>query len=267
MNRIVVATLNIWNRQGPWEERLSVIRAGVRALSPDVMGLQEVIRMTGEYEADQAKDIADGFGYHVAFGRGTEAKPWGLGNAVLSKWPITRTLTFGLPGTDEARSVVFAEIETPHGTLPFFSTHLNWKLDEGHVRQMQVRALTSFIESVAPKASLDKLPPVVVGDFNAEPDSDEIRFMRGLASVGPGASVYYADCFGVAGEGPGTTFSRKNPYAATLREPNRRIDYVFVRGPDEKLRGEPLEARVCFDEPEGEVWASDHFGVVATLSA
>ncbi len=267
MASIRVATLNIWNRMGSWEDRLRVIRHHLESLAPDVLALQEVIRLEGEYDVNQAEEIARGFGYHIAFGRGVDSEPWGLGNAILSKWPIARTLTFGLPGTDEARSVVYAQIDAPTGKLPVFSTHLNWKLHEGHVRQLQVRALTSFIQSVAPVGAAHGLPAVVAGDFNAEPDSDEIRFMKGHASLG-GQCVYYADCFGAAGDGSvGTTFSRKNPYARELREPNRRIDYVFVRGPDEKLRGEPLDARVCFDAPRGEVWASDHFGVVATISA
>jgi endonuclease/exonuclease/phosphatase family metal-dependent hydrolase len=267
MATIRAATLNIWNRMGAWEDRLRVIRHHLEALAPDVLALQEVIRLEGEYEVNQAEDIARGFGYHIAFGRGIDAKPWGLGNAILSKWPITRTLTFGLPGTDEARSVVFAEVDSPTGKLPVFSTHLNWKLDEGHIRQLQVRALASFVASVSPANVEDVLPPIVMGDFNAEPDSDEIRFMRGHTSLN-GTCVYYADSFALSGDGSaGITFSRTNPNALTLREPNRRIDYVFVRGPDEKLRGEPLEARVCFDTPLGDVWASDHFGVVATISA
>ena len=258
--------MNIWNRLGHWEKRVEVIRHHLAKLAPDVMGLQEVIKLEGEYEVNQAAEIASGFGYELALGRGVDAAPWGLCNAVLSKWPIRRTVVFTLPGTDEARCVVFAEIDTPSGKLPFFSTHLNWKLDEGHVRELQIRALTSFVESVAPSSAEHALPPILVGDFNAEPESDEIRFMRGLTSLG-GRSVYFADCFGVAGDGSrGTTFSRRNPHAAPLREPERRIDYIFVRGPDEKLRGEPLHASVCFDEPVGDVWASDHFGVVATIS-
>jgi endonuclease/exonuclease/phosphatase family metal-dependent hydrolase len=265
MNKVRVATLNIWNRMGQWERRLEVIRHHLGSLAVDVIGLQEVIWLEGEYQVNQAADIAKGFGYHVALGRGADGPPWGLCNAVLSKWSIGRTVVFTLPGTDEARSVVFAELDTPAGKLPFFSTHLNWKLHEGHVRQQQVRALVSFVDSVAPLSAGHALPAVIVGDFNAEPDADEIRFLRGLSSLG-GRSVYFADCFGLAGDGAkGLTFSRRNPHAAALREPERRIDYIFVRGPDEKLRGEPLEARLCFDEPIGDTWASDHFGVVSTI--
>ena len=90
---------------------------------------------------------------------------------------------------------------------------------------------------------------------------------QGLTSLGQ-TSVYFADTFGITGAAgsPGSTFSRKNPFASVLREPDRRIDYVFVRGPDETGRGEPLDAQVCFDAPHEGNFASDHFGVIATIS-
>jgi len=114
-------------------------------------------------------------------------------------------------------------------------------------------------------APLSGFPPILMGDFNAEPDSDEIRFLRGRTSLG-GTSVYFSDAFAIAGNGTsGATFCRANPFAAPAREPDRRIDYIFVRGPDEQGRGEPLDARLCFDKPHDGVFASDHFGVVATI--
>ena len=110
------------------------------------------------------------------------------------------------------------------------------------------------------------LPPVLVGDFNAQPDATEIRFLKGLHAL-EGRSVFFADCFGVAGEGPGYTFdATRNPFAAPTHEYPRRIDYVFVRGPDKKVRGKPLEARVVMQEIEGGVCASDHYGVYAEVS-
>jgi endonuclease/exonuclease/phosphatase family metal-dependent hydrolase len=262
MDRIRVATLNIWNRMGPWEERLVAIRKEIEREKPDVLGLQEVLVLP-EHALDQAKAIAEGFGYHVAFGRAPDAGPYTMGNAILSRWPIARTFAFGLPGTDEHRCLVFAEIDSPAGKIPFFSTHLNWRFEESSIRQLQVRTLASFVATNAPPESY---PAIVVGDFNAEPDSDEIRFMRGLGSLG-GESVHFHDAFGHVGKGPGITFSLKNPYAALLREPDRRIDYIWIRGGDERFRGEPLSARVAFDVPEREAFPSDHFGVVAELRA
>ena len=90
--------------------------------------------------------------------------------------------------------------------------------------------------------------------------------MKGLCSLG-GPSAYFADTFGIVGAGPGITFTSQNPFASDLREPDRRIDYIFVRGPDARGRGEPLSAHVCFNRAVGGVLPSDHYGVSATLRA
>jgi endonuclease/exonuclease/phosphatase family metal-dependent hydrolase len=257
-----ILTLNIWNRGGPWEERLATIRAGVAEWEPDIIALQEVLRpMEGE-GFDQAALIGEGFGYHVAYGAAFEAGGIGFGNAVLSRWPILRHQTFALPQLEapEARCLLFAEVDAPFGALPFFVTHLSWRMEEGDVREAQVKAIATHVRELCPAPAF---PPVVTGDFNASPDADEIRYMRGLCSLG-GKRVYFADAFGLVGRGDGTTFSRRNPFAADLPEPDRRIDYIFVGG-DDRGRGEPIEAHVCFDRSYRGVHASDHYGVIATL--
>jgi endonuclease/exonuclease/phosphatase family metal-dependent hydrolase len=260
MDRIRVATLNIWNRLGPWEDRLIAIHKEIERVQPDILGLQEVL-VIPEYGFDQGNLVAEPFDYHVAYGRSPDGVSTTIGNAILSRWPITRTVTFGLPGTDERRSLVFAEIDSPAGKIPFFTTHLNWRFSDGAVRELQVQTIARFIHTLAPA---DGYPPILVGDFNADADSGEIRFLRGVGTLS-GRSVHFTDAFAHVGEGPGITFSKKNSYAAHLREPERRIDYVFVRGGDERFRGEPLSARVCFETPVDDAFPSDHFGVLAEL--
>jgi endonuclease/exonuclease/phosphatase family metal-dependent hydrolase len=125
----------------------------------------------------------------------------------------------------------------------------------------------AIAHAVAERAPIGRFPPIVVGDFNAEPDSDEMRYLRGLTGLGD-KCIYFADAFLVGGDGTaGVTFSKKNTFAEPLREPERRIDYVYVRGPDDAQRGEPKDAHVCFDEPHNGVFPSDHFGVIATITA
>ena len=81
--------------------------------------------------------------------------------------------------------------------------------------------------------------------------------MRGLTGLG-GPCTYFADAFEVAGDGsPGVTFSKRNPFAEVVREPERRIDYVFVRRPDDANRGEGGDTRLCFNEPLGGMLASE----------
>lgn len=266
MRTFRVATLNIWNRMGPWEERLPAIRAGLGELAPDVIGMQEVLRFPG---LDQAALVAEDLGYHVVWGLASENHGFPMGNAILSRYPVVREEVLRLPsgGSGESRSLVFAELDAPFGKLPFFSTHLNWKPHHGHIRVLQVKAIAEAIERLAPHEDEGGgFPPVIVGDFNADPESDEIRFMKGLTGLG-GPCVHFADAFAASGSGDGTTYSKRNPFAEPLREPERRIDYVFVRGPDDRRRGEPRDARVCFDRPVAGTYPSDHFGLVTTITA
>lgn len=264
MRTFRAATLNIWHRSGPWEERLLAIREGMKTVDPDVIGLQEVLNYPG---FDQNALITDGLGYHVAWSQSSANHGYPVGNAIFSKWPILEHRAFPLPsgGTDETRILVYALIDAPFGKLPFFTTHLNWKLHHGHIRQLQVRALADIIEELCPLDS--GFPPVVTGDFNAGPEADEIRFMKGHTGLG-GPCVCYADSYELVGEAAaGATFSKTNPFAEPLREPERRIDYVFVRGPDDSGRGEPIESQVVWNRSFDGAFPSDHYGVVATITA
>ncbi|HEY4159093.1 MAG TPA: endonuclease/exonuclease/phosphatase family protein [Polyangiaceae bacterium] len=274
-----VATLNIWNKGGPWLSRLPLIRREIARLDPKILGLQEVLRFLPEGlehmqpspQNDQASEIADGLGFHVAF---AEANDWGrglkFGNALLSRYPIVEERRFVLPGIEsgEQRALLYTLCDTPSGPLPVFVTHLNWKLHHGSVRQRQVAYIVERIDELAPPD--DKtLPAVLVGDFNAAPDADEIRYLTGLHAI-DGKTAYLADAWAYAGSGPGYTFDRENDYARKAREPSRRIDYIFTRGPDRQFRGEALSADLAFHKASAEfaepVWPSDHFGVVADIT-
>ncbi|MEO8900425.1 MAG: endonuclease/exonuclease/phosphatase family protein [Polyangiaceae bacterium] len=279
MTELRVATLNVWNKSGPWLSRLPLIRRELERLRPDIVGLQEVLRFQPDSALgmplrttnDQATEIADGFGFYSAY---SVASDWGnglkFGNAVLSKYPIVAEQSFQLPGIEsgETRSLLYALCETPHGALPVFVTHLNWKFHHGAVRQRQVAFIAERIAELSPVDG-PHLPPVLMGDFNAAPDADEVRYLTGLCAL-DGKSVYFADAWVFAGEGPGYTFDRVNQYAGKAREPSRRIDYIFVRGPDRQFRGEPLRVELAFNRAEAgsaePVWPSDHFGLVADLA-
>jgi endonuclease/exonuclease/phosphatase family metal-dependent hydrolase len=269
MERLSVLTLNIWHREAPWESRREIIRRGLGALSPDIIGLQEVLELSvGGPRRNQAQELIEGTSYSQVFGCAQVLGP-GLefGNALLSKHPIVAHEVLRLPGEEsgETRSVLYARIAMPCGEVPVFVTHLNWKLHHGSVRIRQIKRLVEIVEERVPTGKT--FPPIVMGDFNAEPESDEIRWLRGFATLG-GESVFFADAWAYGGDGgPGFTFDRRNPYAARSHEPPRRIDYIFVRGPDSQFIGEPLSTKVVFDEPEAGVWASDHFGLYSEISA
>src|SRR5262249_8518557 len=155
-------------RCGPWLERLAAIRDGLRGLAPDLIGMQEVVRVNYGDMLDQAAQIAEGFGYHIAYARARDDdESYPFRNAILSRWPIVKTESFALPraGTDEWRKLLYCLIDAPFAQVPFFTTHLNWKLHEGHVREAQVKEITERVRQLAPTSGF---PPIVAGDFNAE---------------------------------------------------------------------------------------------------
>ena len=259
-----VLTLNLWNTSGPWERRRPRVREWVDRLAPDLIGFQEVLKGPG---IDMAGEILEGAGYEIEHGANEQTRDGiDFGNAVASRWPILESDTVALPRGDraEGRCAVSVTADAPFGPVSFTSTHLNWKLHDGHSREQQVVALADAVLERRPRGGF---PPVVVGDFNAEPHAAEIRFMTGLQSL-DGRSAAFFDAWEVAGDGGlGISWSNRNEYAAIALEPDRRIDYIFagypVRMGEEHGLGKIEACRVvCDDEVDG-VWPSDHFGVYA----
>jgi endonuclease/exonuclease/phosphatase family metal-dependent hydrolase len=260
-----VLTLNLWHDQGPWPARAARVREWLDRLDPDVVGFQEVLRAPG---LDQLGALLGerlphrDYACAGRFRRGEALLEFG--NAIASRWPIVGRAESPLPdrGDGETRAVLHADVAAPFGRLAFSCTHLNWKFHHGDVRCRQVAAVAREVVARRPPGGF---PPVLVGDFNAEPDADEIRFLTG-GHVLEGRSVYFHDAWRVAGQGgDGVTWSNRNPYARTALEPERRIDYVFTGYPTPQGLG--LLERclvVCDDERDG-VWPSDHFGVYAEL--
>jgi endonuclease/exonuclease/phosphatase family metal-dependent hydrolase len=184
-----------------------------------------------------------------------------VGNAVLSRWPVVRHDSLVLPGGD-GQTVLYAAVAAPDGEVPFFTTHLTSAPSGSALRCDQVRAVARFV------ADHDRTghPPVLVGDLNAEPDSDEIRLLGGHLTAPAVPGLVLLDAWRFA-EGPGWTFARRNPYLADSGLPDGRIDYVHVGLRGLARTGRPRAARVAGDEPVDGVWPSDHFAVVAELMA
>jgi len=260
-----VLTLNLWNDSGPWPARAQGIQAWLDRLDPDVVGFQEALRGPG---LDQVGELLGARLPHRDYVRGSRLsrgeRELDFGNAVASRWPIVGREEQQLPdrGDAETRAALHVEIEAPFGKLAFTCTHLHWRFHHGETRVRQVHALAARVLARRPKGGF---PPVVVGDFNAEPDSDEIRFLTGGHPV-EGESVYFHDAWRVAGTGgDGITWSNRNPYARVALEPDRRIDYVFSGYPTPTGVGLVEICRVACDNVVEGVYPSDHFGVYAEL--
>ncbi|MCC5952181.1 MAG: endonuclease/exonuclease/phosphatase family protein [Acidimicrobiia bacterium] len=255
-----VLTWNLWWRFGPWQQRAPAIAATVGAARADIVCLQEVWIEDGD---SSARQLADHLGFHHVETSRIEMEGVGFGNAVLSRWPISSHEMAPLPSPEdleEFRTVLRADIDGPRGPLQAFSTHLHWRLDHSAIRQDQVRAICRFVAG-SPERSF---PAVVCGDFNAEPDSDEIRMMVGKTTV-PEDKLVFFDAWNHAGDGPGLTWDNANPFAATALDRNCRLDYIFVGYPKQGGRGHVTSAQLVGTEPVDGMWPSDHYGVAADL--
>ena len=260
-SRLRIMTWNIWWRFGPWEQREPAILQSIADLDPDIIALQEV---WGDDTTNFAENVADRLGYQHVFASSMDMKGFKFGNALLSRWPIVgddSTMLFGEEETGEGRLALFAEVNGPRGRIPVFSTHLNWKFEQSNIRQRQVTDLARFVDQKRPWT----YPPIVCGDFNSEPGSDEIRMLTGLTNC-PVEGLVFHDAWAVAGgNGSGLTWDNHNPYVVVEFEPDRRLDYIFVGWPGPGGAGHIVDCRLAGDKPVDGVWPSDHYAVVAEL--
>lgn len=266
-----VLTLNLWHDQGPWPARAERIREWLDRLDPDLVAFQEALR--GPH-LDQVADLLGPRLPHRDYGRaGTfvrEGVQLDFGNAVASRWPLVGREEQRLPdrGDAETRAALHVDVDAPCGRVAFTCTHLHWRFHHGDTRLRQVQALAARVIARRPKGGF---PPIVAGDFNAEPEWDEIRYLTGGHAI-DGKTVYFHDAWRVAGRGapapgepPGCTWSNRNPYARLALEPDRRIDYVFAGYPTSRGLGRVERCTVVLDDAVDGVWPSDHFGVLAEL--
>jgi len=264
---IRVLSWNLWWRYGPWEYRREAIAATLTEVGPDLCGLQEVWGGPG---GNLAADLARRLGMHWCWAPATKARSAGgeelsLGNAILSRWPILAQAETALPVgdlADESRVAVHARVDAPGGTLPMVTTHLTYGPGRSQVRTAQVRALAEFVAGHAADCAY---PPVLTGDLNAEPGSDELRLLGGLLTAPAVPGLVLIDAWRYADPGdPGFTWHHGNGYQADSLIPDSRIDYVLV-GLHRRGRGKVRSAALAGAEPVAGVWPSDHFAVVADL--
>ncbi len=263
-----VLTLNHWYTAGDWRARRVEICAWIKHLEPDVVCLQEVLESPdGDNTARWIADNAAG-DWHVAFtGRDVFEGAAIFGNAILSRWPIDATndrdLTSNPPGRlDEVQRCA---LHARTNGYDIYCTHLVWRYEEGFIREKEVVELDDFVKETASPDS--PIPPVICGDFNAEPDSTEIRYLTGGHAI-DGRSTYYQDAWRVApGRGDGFTWDNRNIHAVVEREPDRRIDYIFSGWDPARPKGAgriAFAAVVC-DRALTGAFASDHFGLFAEI--
>jgi len=128
----------------------------------------------------------------------------------------------------------------------------------GSLKMGEYEEKLAFIQRVAGSS-----PAILLGDFNALADSEEIGLLR---------QAGFLHVFELAGSGEGFTWDadgnpniqlQRRAYPDEVPEDprNKRIDYIFVRGSGLRVTG----ARVVLDRPLNGQYPSDHYGVLAEI--
>jgi endonuclease/exonuclease/phosphatase family metal-dependent hydrolase len=268
---IRVATWNLWWRFGRWRERATAIRHVLREAHPDVCGLQEVWE---DGPRNLAAELAGELGMHFTWVPSPQPEKWRArlpgcaavpGNAILARWPIRSAFDVSLPpgsSGDGSRTALFATVESPDGRIPVVTTQLTSAPWDSATRCAQVRALVDVIA----RLEREQYPVVLIGDMNAEPDSDEMRLLCGHKTAPAREGFVLLDAWRYAPTGSNPwTWDRANPHVLATTEPSSRIDYVLVGPPHEQRRGHVRSIGRIGTAPVRGVWPSDHAGLLAEL--
>lgn len=237
-------------------ERIELLVAQIKSLSPDIITLQEApwTRRTGSTVKYLADEIGMNYVYLPANGN-----RWTIffseGEAIMSKFPL-KGIVFKelLPraGFFEHRVALKVSAVTPLGEIQVATTHLT--NGDPKINQGQARDLYDFV------STFENGSVVITGDFNAQEDSPQIRLL----------SDNWIDTYRWSNpESKGLTCCAEPLSGANIDSRlEKRIDYIFLR-PGKKLAVEVVNSEVIFDHPyesgNEHIWISDHIGILTTI--
>jgi endonuclease/exonuclease/phosphatase family metal-dependent hydrolase len=158
-HEIRVASYNVHRWTGlNGRARPDAARAGfvISEIDADVIALQEVLR---PHEGDDPLEaLCESLGLHLAFAATRMHRLGELGNAILSRYPITGISVLDISYSRiERRGALAARFEAPGGSLGVVATHLSL-VDRTRHRQVQ---------QLLEHPQLNEGPAVLVGDMNA----------------------------------------------------------------------------------------------------
>lgn len=200
---------------------------------PDLVALQEVDINTERSGKglNQAKQIADLTGMKFYFSKAIDHQGGDYGVAVLSKYPIVDSARFALPIkkdlVEEMRTIAAITVMLPSKQkIIFASTHLG--LNEPN-RLLQAETIIEHFGN-------EKLPMILAGDFNAEPESKVVNYF----------DKYFS-----------RTCTENCQHTIPVVNPEKTIDYIMSKpsGTFKVLSHKVIDER----------YASDHLPVLAEL--
>jgi endonuclease/exonuclease/phosphatase family metal-dependent hydrolase len=268
-DRLTLLTYNVLASPVFVELRTRAVLDILERSKADVIALQEV----ADWFLTELLAEPWARGYHMPTRNGQPFAPGG--QVILSRRPIVRVNAAVLMGR-QRREVLVAEIKVGERTVAIATSHMESFLEDGPTRARQLEAIFGMLARAQ--------DAVFMGDMNfgdgEEPETSKLdpRYVDLWTALRPSDAGF-------------TWNMDNNPFArigAFVGEPNRRLDRILVRSDtwrpsaiaiigdrsagrrtlrlSDRARIEMPERPPTTEEPEIEVFPSDHYGLTATLT-
>ena len=209
---------------------LQRISAVISKMNPDLVALQEVDKCCRRSKkVDIAARLAKSLGMQYRFGKFMNFQGGEYGMAVLSRFPILKTIRHQLPRGKEPRCAleVVLKIKGLNKPLSFVSIHNDWVNEK--IRQKQIKSLLKDLSN-------RNNPIILAGDFNCEKSDISMRNLK---------------------ESGWRILDKNGEKTYPSIKPNKEIDYVVLKNfPATSVRHGVIAEKT----------ASDHRPIYAVIS-
>lgn len=292
---LVVMSFNTWGSGANQGKSIDDTVAAIRAVDPDIVGLQETRREREPCDAHDcpasgpsaARAIAEALAYYIFEQTAENDALWA--NAILSKYPVLKATEneLGVSIDVEGRTVFafnvhftdfpyqpYQLLDIPYSDAPFLDTEEETIVAAKAARGSAVDLLIDELD-----AANNADAAFIFGDFN-EPSFRDWTSRAADQGLHPIAVRYpttltieaagYIDAYRAVHTDeiakPGLTWTSMGD-ASEPNEHHDRIDYIFAKGPELHVEN---AAVVGEKSPPADVvvtpWPSDHRAVMATVS-
>lgn len=274
-----VATLNLLHSTEALEERVNHLIGLLSEERLDFLCLQEVLSPEfAGFDIPQRVGEALGLVHTDFLLREGDAS----GVATLSRHPLERPLS--RKSRTDGSQLLFTKSVVDGRDVYVMNLHAAWGPTKSGDRLREALLADRLAQEFFGFSQPRETRPVIIlaGDLNALPDSESIRYLRGLDSYG-GRSTTWVDAWDVAPEGADAwttgdpTFLTQQTSAARpggvydpASGPRRRIDYIMLFEWVWGQAGYPLSIRrfaseTFLDSQGRELTVSDHYGLLTEL--
>tara|TARA_B100000953_G_scaffold113308_3_gene93306 strand:- start:4985 stop:5812 length:828 start_codon:yes stop_codon:yes gene_type:complete len=232
-SEVIVLSYNIHHANPPSQSEvinLDTIATIIKNSKADIVGLQEVDIYTERSgkKLHMAKVLAEKAGFEYwYFSKSINFQGGEYGTAILSKFPLSDTITTKLPNPKNAepRTLSLANIHiNPKLEIKIANTHLDYTDASNNLAQ--VSAIRKILSS-------EDKPVIITGDFNVVPESSSMNQLL---------EIFSSSCTDVC------------DFTSSAQQPESTIDYILYKSNTIDV----LEHKVL-----KETFASDHFPVKA----